>query len=342
MTESANPYTAPNAHTSAQSPTPKVLALCGGVGGAKLALGLARLLSRDELLLVVNTGDDFNHLGLRICPDIDTVTYTLAGCVNPATGWGRAGETDVFLRTLAELGGEDWFFIGDRDLALHVERTRRLTNGETLTAVSRDLAARLGVHTALIPMSDDVVATEVKTAEGTLAFQHYFVREQCRPAVTGFHFAGADSARPHPELMAALASPELEQVILCPSNPYLSIGPILALPGVRAALRATAAAVIVVSPIVGGAAVKGPTAKIMTELGHSVSSLSVARYYQDVIDGFVIDQRDQLELDAIEGIVPEVRVAQTLMLSLNDRLALARETLYFGGICRKRQRGDIL
>lgn len=315
----------------------KVVALCGGVGGAKLALGLARILADDELILVVNTGDDFDHLGLRICPDLDTVTYSLAGCVNPATGWGRAEETSVFMRTLASLGGDDWFFLGDRDVALHVERTRRLAAGETLTEVTRALAARLGVTVPLIPMSDDPVATLVDTAEGTFAFQHYFVRERCRPEVTGFRFAGADSARPHPGLLAALADESTELVILCPSNPFVSIDPILALPGVRSALREVTAPVIAVSPIVGGTAVKGPTAKMMAELGFDVSSLSVARHYQDFLDGFILDQRDQLEAAEIEKIVPEVRVAQTLMLSLHDRTALARETLFFGGICAKRK-----
>ncbi|MGK2915346.1 MAG: 2-phospho-L-lactate transferase [Porticoccaceae bacterium] len=333
--------TAPVERRRAQSPR-KVMALCGGVGGAKLALGLAQLLPADELILVVNTGDDFDHLGLRICPDLDTISYTLAGCVNPATSWGRANETRVVMSTLASLGSEDWFFLGDRDIALHIERTHRLAAGQTLSEVTRELASKLGVTVTLVPMSDDRVATEVETADGPLAFQHYFVREQCRPRVTGFRFVGAERARPHPQLINRLSDDSLDLVILCPSNPFVSIDPILALPGVRSALRRTPTPVIAVSPIVGGTAVKGPTAKMMVELGHEVSSLTVARHYQDFLDGFILDQRDQLEIDEIEKIISEVRVAQTLMLSLDDRVALAREALFFGETCRKRERDNTL
>lgn len=319
--------------TGETTPRRKVVALCGGGGGAKLALGLAQVVPSDDLLLVANTGDDFDHFGLRICPDLDTLTYSLAGCLNPATGWGRADETSACMDALASLGAETWFFLGDRDLALHLERTRRLAGGESLSAVTRALSARWGVTVPLIPMSDDPVATLVETAAGALAFQHYFVRDRCQPVVTGFRFAGIDSARAHPQLLAALADDELGLVVLGPSNPYVSIDPILALPGVRAALRNTKAPVIAVSPIVGGTAVKGPTAKMMAELGRPVSALTVACHYRDILDGFMLDRRDAHEAAAVAAMVPAVRLAQTLMQSLADRVDVARDLLAFAAEC---------
>ena len=305
---------------------PRVLALCGGVGGAKLALGLYRLLG-DRLTVAVNTGDDFTHLGLRVCPDLDTVTYTLAGCVNPATGWGRADESGQFMAALAELGGEDWFFLGDRDLALHVERTRRLASGEALTAVTAAVTAAFGIDARVLPMSDQPVATQVVTDAGTLAFQHYFVRERCRPAVRALHYRGAAQAAPHPELLAALADPGLAGIVICPSNPWLSIDPLLALPGVRAALAAAPAPVVAVSPIVGGQAIKGPTAKIMAELGLAVSSRSIAAHYGDFLDCLVLDRSDADEADAVAALLPRVALADTVMHEEADKIALAREVL---------------
>jgi LPPG:FO 2-phospho-L-lactate transferase len=311
--------------------TPRCLALSGGVGGAKLALGLSRMLPPEELLVVANTGDDFEHLGLLVCPDIDTVTYTLAGLANPETGWGRADESWHFMETLAAIGGETWFRLGDRDLALHLERTRRIAAGETLSAVTRAIGRRLGVRPAIAPMSDRPVRTIVETAGGPLAFQHYFVRERCEPQVTGFRFEGAAQARPSPDFMAALQG-GLASVVICPSNPFISIDPILAVPGVREGLRRCGAPIVAVSPIVGGRAIKGPTAKMMTELGLPSGAAEVARHYQGLIDGFVLDAGDAGDADAIRRLGPDVLVTETVMQSLDDKVRLAREVLDFARI----------
>ena len=249
-------------------PRDLVLALSGGIGGAKLALGLSRVLPPGALTVVANTGDDFEHLGLCISPDIDTLIYTLAGLDNPQTGWGRRDETWTFMAALEAIGGETWFRLGDGDLAIHVERTRRLHAGETLSHITGDVCRRLGIATRILPMSDDRVRTRVRTAEGWLDFQDYFVRLKCAPEVREIAFEGVAAARPLPEFMAALADPRLRAVVLCPSNPFISIEPILAIPGVREELMACAAPVIAVSPIIGGRAVKGPTAKMMRELRH--------------------------------------------------------------------------
>src|SRR5258705_11994272 len=244
-----------------------VVALSGGVGGAKLALGLSRVLPADELLVVANTGDDFEHLGLSISPDIDTLTYTLAGIDNPATGWGRRDETWSFMDSIGALGGEDWFRLGDRDLALHVERTKRLGAGQTLSEITVGVCRRLGVRPRVLPMSDDRVRTRVHGDSGWIDFQDYFVRQQCRPVVRELVFDGAAASRPQPEVIAALSGGNVRAVVICPSNPFISIEPILAVPGLRAAIAACGAPVVAVSPIVGGRAIKGPTAKMMQELG---------------------------------------------------------------------------
>jgi len=305
----------------------KVLALCGGVGGAKLVLGLYRVLPPDRLFVAVNTGDDFSHLGLHVSPDLDTVMYTLAGLANPETGWGRCEESWNFMQALEALGGESWFLLGDGDLATHVERTRRLAAGESLTEVSEGFARRLGIRARLLPMSDDAVRTLVHTAEGKLPFQHYFVRLGATPVVRSFTFEGAERARPNPQLLAALASAELALVVICPSNPYLSVDPILALPGVRDALAATEAPVVAVSPIIGGEAVKGPAAKIMAELGVPRTQAAIARHYQGLIDGLVIDEADAQEA---KDLVLAIEVTRTRMRSVEDREALARRVLAFG------------
>lgn len=305
------------------------LALSGGVGGAKLALGLSHTVDPDNLLVVANTGDDFDHLGLRICPDIDTVTYTLSGLANPSTGWGRKDESWSFMETLDSLGGETWFRLGDRDLALHVERTRRLGAGESLSAITAEIAKRLGIAARIAPMSDDPVRTIVATPDGPLAFQHYFVRDQCRPEVTGFHFDGADTARPSEALTKALTGTSLEMVVICPSNPFISIDPILAVPTVRAMLADFPAPVIAVSPIVGGQAIKGPTAKMLAELGRPTSAFAIAEHYRDLIDGFVIDTADAVSADAIRDLGCQVRVTNTVMKSLQDRVSLARDVVAF-------------
>lgn len=301
------------------------VAVSGGVGGAKLSLGLARLLG-EHLTVIVNTGDDFEHLGLHISPDIDTAVYTLAGVVNPDTGWGRRNETWTFMASLAALGGPDWFKLGDSDLAMHVERTRRLRAGESLTDVCRHACERLGVFARIVPMSDDPLRTVVDTQMGTLGFQEYFVREQCRPAISSVRFEGAGSARPARAALEALAHPALAGIVICPSNPYLSIDPILAVPGLRAALRASGAPVIAVSPIIAGRAVKGPAAKIMRELGIVPDATGVARHYAGLIDGFVLDARDaEQERDLqVPGFLTE-----TLMHTLEDKIALAQHCVGF-------------
>ncbi|HVS62627.1 MAG TPA: 2-phospho-L-lactate transferase [Thermoanaerobaculia bacterium] len=303
----------------------RILALSGGVGGAKLALGLARVVPPAELLVVCNTGDDFEHLGLHVSPDLDTVTYTLAGLANPETGWGLAGEGWRFLAALERLGGESWFRLGDRDLATHVERTRRLRDGETLSAVTAAFCRALGVEAAVAPMSDQPVRTVVETAAGDLPFQVYFVRERCAPAVRGLRFEGAEAARPAPAFARALSDPELGVVVLCPSNPYLSMDPILAIPGVVEGLRETSAPVVAVSPIVGGRAIKGPTAKIMAELERPATAVEVARWYRErgILDRFVLDEVDRHLAPQIEALGVEVAVEQTVMRSEADKVALA-------------------
>jgi len=307
----------------------KCVALCGGVGGAKLALGLSHILNPDDLSLIVNTGDDFTHLGLHISPDLDTVMYTLAGLSNAEQGWGRAGETWQFMSALRKLGGEDWFQLGDLDLATHVERTRRLAAGETLSHITRDLFAALGVGARVMPMSDDPVRTIIHTADGPLAFQHYFVRDKCAPEVAGFSFAGGEKAAPAPGVLQALGDPGLDCIIICPSNPFVSIDPILAVPGIRAALMAARAPVIAVSPIVGGRAIKGPTAKMMIELGLSQTAGAVAAHYGALLNGFILDESDA-------GLIPELtangltcRAAQSVMHTLQDRVKLAQSVLEF-------------
>jgi LPPG:FO 2-phospho-L-lactate transferase len=305
-----------------------VLALSGGIGGAKLALGLYRVLPPGELTVVANTGDDFEHLGLSISPDIDTLLYTLAGIDNPELGWGRRNETWTFMAALEALGGETWFKLGDGDLATHVERTQRLAAGENLSQVTDDFRRRLGISARLLPMSDDRVRTRPRTDEGWLDFQDYFVRRRASPVVREFAYAGASEARANPDLLAALAGDDLELVVICPSNPFLSIDPILSLPRVRDALRACRAPVVAVSPIIGGKAVKGPTAKIMAELGLPIGAAAVARHYEDILDVFIADEADANE---IEDLGIPVSLARTLMSTLEDREALARAVLAAAG-----------
>jgi LPPG:FO 2-phospho-L-lactate transferase len=305
-----------------------VLALSGGIGGAKLALGLYRILPPGALTVVANTGDDFEHLRLAISPDIDTLLYTLAGLDNRELGWGRRDETWTFMKALESLGGETWFNLGDGDLAIHVERTRRLAAGESLSQITDDFRRRLGISAQLLPMSDDRVQTRLLAAGGWLDFQDYFVRQRCAPVVREIAFAGAAEARPQPNFLAVLADNNLLAVVICPSNPFISIDPILAVPGVREALRTSPAPVVAVSPIIGGKAVKGPTAKMMTELGLPVDAAAVARHYGDILDLYVADEADA---DEIAEIGVPVRVTRTLMLSLEDREALARAVLEAAG-----------
>jgi LPPG:FO 2-phospho-L-lactate transferase len=310
------------------SENPRTVALCGGVGGAKLALGLAHLLPPESLTVVINTGDDFDHLGLRVCPDIDTVLYTLSGLNDEERGWGRRGETWNFLDSLAQLGGEIWFQLGDRDMALHVERTRRLAAGDSLTAITAAFAAALGATPRILPMSDQPVRTFVRTEGGPLAFQFYFVRDRCAPRVAGFRFDGAQDALPAPGTVEAIRDADL--IVLCPSNPFVSIGPILAVPGLRAALEARTAPLVAVSPIVGGMAIKGPTAKMMDELGMPRSADAVARHYGALLDGFVLDETDAELAPSVEALGLPCLVAQTVMTDLGDKVDLARVVRDFG------------
>jgi len=303
----------------------KVTALAGGVGGAKLAHGLAQVLAPEALSVIVNTGDDFVHLGLHISPDLDTVMYTLGGLANAETGWGLAGETWSFMEALERLGGATWFRLGDRDLATHVERSRRLAAGETLSAITADFCTRLGIGARVLPMTDDGVHTMVQTDQGELAFQEYFVHRQWQPRVTGFRFAGLPGARPTAQVCAALEA--ADAVVVCPSNPFVSIDPILSLPGVRERLRGKP--VVAVTPIVGGQALKGPAAKMLAELGVKASALAVAEHYGAALTGFVLDIVDLALRPAVEATVPRVRVADTVMKSAADRARLAREVLEF-------------
>ena len=310
------------------SKKPHVIALAGGVGGAKLADGLAQLLG-PNLTVVVNTGDDFEHLGVRISPDLDTVMYTLAGIADPVQGWGIKGETWTFMDQVARLGGADWFRLGDRDLATHAVRTSRLASGDTLTAITRDLCAALGIAAHVLPMSDDDVRTMVTSGEQVLAFQEYFVRLRCAVPVTRLSYEGAAAARLNPALTAEIAP---SAIVICPSNPYLSIDPILAVPDLRDWLVAKRAPIVAVSPIVGGAAIKGPAAKIMAELGIEVSATAVAEHYRGLIDGIVLDHTDAALRGEIEALGMAVLVTQTVMKSGADRAALARDCLAFADV----------
>lgn len=304
--------------------TGKVVAVSGGVGGAKLALGLARLIAPEDLLIIANTGDDFEHLGLSISPDIDTLTYVLSDLDDTGRGWGRRDESWNFMASLKEVGGETWFLLGDRDLALHVERTRRLRQGESLSAVTHAITRQLGIGPAVIPMSDDPVRTKLRTDRGWLDFQHYFVRLHCEPRVEEIVFEGAAAAAPHPALMEALAEPDLRAIVICPSNPLISIEPILAVPGIREAIARAAAPVVAVSPIVAGQALKGPTAKMLAELGTPPSAEAVFQRYADLLDAYIVEDGEELSSAKSRA---RALPAATIMRSLDDRIALARRVL---------------
>ena len=306
-----------------------MLALAGGVGGAKLAHGLARILSPDELVIAVNTGDDFEHLGLHISPDLDSVMYKLAGLNDTERGWGLAGESWHFMEALARLGAETWFNLGDRDLATHMERTRRLAAGETLSQITTSLCHALGIKHTIAPMTDSTVKTMVTVESGTIPFQDYFVRLRCAPAVTGFHFAGAEGARPAPIFAEVLQSDDLSAIVLCPSNPYVSIDPILSLAEVSAAIAARNVPLVAVSPIIGGNAIKGPAAKMMTELGLQPSAASIAAHYGRRLDGLIIDQTDRALAPEIEATGIATCIAQTIMQTADDERTLAQAVLSF-------------
>jgi LPPG:FO 2-phospho-L-lactate transferase len=311
-----------------------VLALTGGVGGAKLALGLSEVLQPGQLHALVNTGDDFEHLGLHISPDIDTLLYTLSGLANPEAGWGLAGETWQAMDALERLGGETWFRLGDQDLATHLWRRQQLSLGKSLSDITSALAKRLGIGSNVHPMSDDPVRTMVHTSDGDLPFQHYFVREQCRPKVTGFSFEGISAARPNRTVLRMLQDQKFSAVVICPSNPFVSVDPILQVPGLWLALRDCALPVVLVSPIVSGAALKGPAAKMMSELAVPVTATGVAehyaRRYPELVDYFVIDQSDATLVPEIEALGLQVLVTSTIMKTLEDKRLLAQATLKLG------------
>jgi LPPG:FO 2-phospho-L-lactate transferase len=307
-------------------PDGKVLALCGGIGGAKLALGLYRVLDAGQLTVVVNTGDDFEHLGLNISPDLDTALYTLGGVADPERGWGRAQETWQFMESVRAMGGETWFQLGDRDLAMHVLRTQWLKAGKSLSAFAAEMARHFGISARIRPMSDAPVSTIVETVEGDLPFQHYFVKRRCEPVVRAIRFAGAKMAAPAAGVLDAINDEALRAIVICPSNPYLSVDPILSIPGIAAALSTAAVPVIAVSPIIGGQAVKGPTAKIMAELGLAVSNAAIAAHYRGLIDGLVIDEADAADRDKVDL---RVLVTRTLMRDIADRERLARDVVTF-------------
>ena len=300
----------------------KILAITGGVGGAKLALGLSKILNPDELLFLVNTGDDFQHLGLEISPDLDSLLYALSGKNNPELGWGRANETWACISELEELGADSWFRLGDRDLALHLVRTQMLNQGATLQNVADRLSESLGIDHRIAPMSNDKISTTVNTPNGKLAFQEYFVREQCEPAVIDFDFEGIEKSTPNPVVMSWLD--ECDGIIICPSNPYVSVDTILSVPKYRDAFQSKP--VIAVSPIVGGLAIKGPAAKMMTELGIPPTPIAVAKHYGSLLSGFVLDQTDHEQAKDIP--IPSI-VTQTIMLTLQDRIGLAEQCVRF-------------
>lgn len=313
----------------------KVVALAGGVGGAKLVEGLAHLLPPDEFSVIVNTGDDFEYLSLKISPDLDTVCYTLAGLANNKTGWGREEETWVSYENIRGLGGPDWFRLGDKDLATHLVRTTRLIQGDELSTITHDFCLRWGVLHPVFPMSDDLVRTIVHTDTGErLGFQEYFVHQVCKPVVESFEFEGADKARPLPAAMRAIRDADL--MILAPSNPWVSIDPILAVPGYRAEI--TKKIVLAVSPLIGGQAIKGPAAKMYQELGFQPAASAVAHHYQDFLTGFVFDTVDRSELEKIERwrIIP--LITEIFMKDKEDRVRLAEEILRFGKTILNRSR----
>jgi len=307
-----------------------VLALSGGVGGAKLSLGLSKVLAPEQLTIVVNTGDDFEHLGLPISPDVDTTLYTLGNVQNPETGWGRKDESWACLDTLEKLGGDTWFRLGDRDIATHLFRLSLLEKGASLSEATTALAKALGIAHPIVPMSDDPVRTIVATPEGDLPFQEYFVKRQCAPEARSFRFEGIEKAQPSEGFQAALDNPALSGIIICPSNPFVSVDPILELPGIRKQLSNENLKVVAVSPIVGGQAIKGPAAKMMAELNIPASPASVAEHYRDILSGFIIDSVDADQARAIESAhnIP-VLVCNTMMTDLQTKMALAKETLQF-------------
>lgn len=304
------------------------MALAGGVGGAKLAQGLMHAYDDVELTVVVNTADDFDIYGLRVCPDLDTVMYTLGGIANPATGWGIAGDSRNTLDGISAYGAESWFLIGDRDFATDILRTAWLREGQSLSEVTRRLSAGLGITARIVPMSNDPVATLVRTAEGELEFQDYFVRRQQRDEVLGVRFAGVEDARATPEALAAIERADL--IVFCPSNPIVSIGPLLAIDQLREAVAVSHAPRVAVSPIIAGKALKGPADRMMASLGQEPSAIGVAMLLRPHIDAFVLDTQDGHSIPEIEGLGLRARALETIMGGKEDRARLGRQVIDFG------------
>lgn len=301
----------------------KITALAGGVGGAKLAHGLSLILPPEDLTVIVNTGDDFEHLGLYISPDLDTVCYTLAGLANPETGWGRMNESWNAFNNIERLGGPAWFRLGDNDLATHLERTRRLKEGRSLSQITKEFCQAWNINLTILPMTDSPVRTMVDTEDGELAFQEYFVHRRCEPRVKGFRFDGVEVAEPAPGAKEALESADV--VVLCPSNPWVSIDPILRV------VKQIKKPVVAVSPIIGGEAVKGPAAKMYKELGIEPSALAVAKHYHTILKGFVLDNADKKYIEQVETMQIKTRVTDTIMKNVEDRARLAQDVLHFAG-----------
>ncbi|MEW6212356.1 MAG: 2-phospho-L-lactate transferase [Acidobacteriota bacterium] len=301
----------------------KITALAGGIGASKFLAGLARVMPPEDITIIANTGDDMEMFGLRICPDIDTVTYTLAGLVNQQTGWGIEGDTFECLHSLARLGEDVWFNLGDRDLATHIYRADRLKRGVTLAEVTDDLRRSLGVRSRILPMSDAYTPTRVITDEGDLHLQEYFVRRRCAPVVKAIRYENIERARPAEGVEQAII--EADSVIICPSNPFISIGPILAVPRVRDMLRR--AKVAAITPVVAGRALKGPTAEMLRSLGHEVSAVGVARLYKDFANLFVLDEADTELKSSIEQLGLRVAVTNTVMATMEDKENLARRVI---------------
>ena len=303
----------------------RIAALAGGVGASKLLLGLYDVMEPNDLTAIVNTGDDITMHGLKISPDLDIVTYTLAELIDPKKGWGFRGETFHLLKRLAVYGRINWFNLGDRDLATHIHRTAMLADGKTLTDAAESIRVALGVKSRILPMCNEPVPTIIESNEGALHFQEYLVKRRAEPIVKSIRFDGVERATPAPGVLDAIA--EADRIVICPSNPLISIGPILAVKGIREALRARRVSVVAVCPIVGGKSLKGPSDKMLAELGHEASAKSVAKLYADLTGTFVIDPADESQRSAIESLGMKVAVIPTVMQSRSDKRKLARAIL---------------
>ena len=306
----------------------KIIALSGGIGGAKLGLGLHQIYAPEELYFITNTGDDFLYLGFYIAPDVDTLVYTLAGVNNTETGWGRADETWKTHNVLSELGADNWFKLGDKDLALHLHRSKALRNGERLTSITQDIANRFHLKATVLPMSDHMIQTVVDTNKGLLSFQEYFVKQASKPKIKNISFK-SKNPEPSAEVTEILMDPGLKGIVICPSNPYLSIDPILSIEKIRQSITESKRPRVAVSPIINGQSVKGPTTKIMNELGLEANVLTIAQHYKDYIDGIVIDTSDQDYVGQIESMGIQVKLSEIMMNNDDDKKRVAEDVIHF-------------